>query len=1342
MTQIVWTVLPNGGDSQVLKVSLFLSLRLSGPPDNLPTTVLGLASSLSLAFADASGNATAALPLTLDTSLMSAGLWDSVFPSTATVTPWVSKKMKSRTVLSYPVREVRQDVEELYTEMAELYGVVPPRFRVTDPNSKLQQFIGLRGRELTNFETPTPGVHVSFVTPTGQPTSPKGLPAVSDLATTSAFYRASRFYRRNLNPDPGVTPPPDLQRPPPPAPFVPTTLDAHQAMAALADHPQLLRRFGLVIDATVPRPSALPGVKAKVAFAAPRAGDMTPYTFCTLNGNVFVATPNSDPKLGGELSDGLLRLGDTSIYEIQQLDVDSAALKLGDFAANQATTSDLVTSSAMNQTNAPTTEVPTLQTAGIVVARVGRADRLTDRLSRGEDLETDTVGLFAEDITRGYRVDVQNTADGVWRSLSARHGAYLVGPTKQRVPATGEFHDEGYVKQTGATSDDTTSTTKHIYLHETIFGWDGWSQVVRAPGRTIQFVQTSVDSDGKVHGQETVSRIESTADQGEFKVEPQFKVEPGTLPKLRFGQTYRLRARAVDLAGNSLPLSTPGTDITTSTPLTVHRHEPVPPPPLVLRRPLVEGESVEHIVIRTKSGTPTGVDPSVFFSTNDRHVPPPSGSFELALRSGSVDPTFGTPLAYNLGLKSEGTLYDTSVYDTVLGIKVPVLGLQVINTPEAAGLPTAFPTNRGDGLQTGQYVIHTEPLLRLPYLPDPLAAGFAINDGRDVALQTSAVGSHQVAYAGAWPDLIPPKLTVTSTSASTPSVSSGLGGITVNLPPGTILPLTLSSTLPSGSLGKFAIWNLVGAAKQSSLQSAALAGQHWMLTPKRYILAVNAVEKPLAPAQFTSLAISPARNPGETFVKLAGTMTGHFHSTGQLDIEASWSDHVDRLSDPGPTDEPHAHHVFTTHPGYDDTTSVVPLPWSTTPPTPTPESYIPKHDFGDTKHRVVQYRADATTRYREYFPASVAATPTNIVFPGIQFQVSVPSSERPKAPEVLYVVPTFKWQSTNNTGLLAPTNSTSQRVGRALRIYLSRPWFSSGVGEQLAVVIKGQTATSDATLRYTTEWGADPVYRTPTGDIPTRELAASDFPTATAVTPNTMTISEDASVLVQAVAYDVQYNSDRKVWYVDVEFGPQTMNTPFVRLALARYQASSVPGLELSPIVKADFAQLVNDRTASLQFVGPLNQAIKVSVHGIATHNHLGDVMATLPVTGTAPTPPTGYVFNRNAGQGRVVTAQIEQLSLGQSEVEWTPVGSPTILPSFVATASPGNDVMWYGSVPAPTRPLTVTNRRLVIREIELFDTDVETVDTTVTVPLPSGATVRGRVVYLDVLPFSDLDFI
>ena len=54
------------------------------------------------------------------------------------------------------------------------------------------------------------------------------------------------------------------------------------------------------------------------------------------------------------------------------------------------------------------------------------------------------------------------------------------------------------------------------------------------------------------------------------------------------------------------------------------------------------------------------------------------------------------------------------------------------------------------------------------------------------------------------------------------------------------------------------------------------------------------------------------------------------------------------------------------------------------------------------------------------------------------------SSAQPEAPKVLYVIPTFKWET---------SPQGHRRVGGGLRVYLDRPWYSSGDGEQLAVVL-------------------------------------------------------------------------------------------------------------------------------------------------------------------------------------------------------------------------------------------------------------------------------------------------
>ena len=75
-------------------------------------------------------------------------------------------------------------------------------------------------------------------------------------------------------------------------------------------------------------------------------------------------------------------------------------------------------------------------------------------------------------------------------------------------------------------------------------------------------------------------------------------------------------------------------------------------------------------------------------------------------------------------------------------------------------------------------------------------------------------------------------------------------------------------------------------------------------------------------------------------------------------------------------------------------------------------------------------------RFREYFPQDQDLDFTRSSQP---VKVDVPASARPAVPLVNYLMPTFGWQRQTQTNL-----KRSVRFGGGLRIYLERPWFSSG----------------------------------------------------------------------------------------------------------------------------------------------------------------------------------------------------------------------------------------------------------------------------------------------------------
>jgi hypothetical protein len=127
--------------------------------------------------------------------------------------------------------------------------------------------------------------------------------------------------------------------------------------------------------------------------------------------------------------------------------------------------------------------------------------------------------------------------------------------------------DEGYITA-GSASAASATTKDPLYYREMLFGWKGWSLVAPWPGRTV--VPKGYDAnrnplpvprsdeagnplppdprDGQ--GQQEELQVAPSRAEGDFKLETSLTALPGTLPRLRFGRSYRLRAHAVDLAGN------------------------------------------------------------------------------------------------------------------------------------------------------------------------------------------------------------------------------------------------------------------------------------------------------------------------------------------------------------------------------------------------------------------------------------------------------------------------------------------------------------------------------------------------------------------------------------------------------------------------------------------------------------------------------------------------------------------------------------------------------------------------------------------------------------------------
>ena len=172
-----------------------------------------------------------------------------------------------------------------------------------------------------------------------------------------------------------------------------------------------------------------------------------------------------------------------------------------------------------------------------------------------------------------------------------------------------------------------------------LFRWSGWSLVAPRPGNTLSNDYKSVSQDSEAAQQLNIK----------LDTEP----SKGSLPRLRFGVPYKLRARAVDIAGNSITLeegnqlsSGPqGKQIVIGDGYVYRRYEPVAQPFVLPHAPLANsnGESAERMVIRSYNTRPE-LDNKPSAELSQRHIVPTSTSQQLAEAHGQFDDANGRPL--------------------------------------------------------------------------------------------------------------------------------------------------------------------------------------------------------------------------------------------------------------------------------------------------------------------------------------------------------------------------------------------------------------------------------------------------------------------------------------------------------------------------------------------------------------------------------------------------------------------------------------------------------------------------------------------------------------------------
>lgn len=1336
--RIIWTVVPQGlsTDGTKLRFSVLVTPRLltdQTPPTlslfpdwtNWPATVQ--AASFSLV-----PSGSPAIAATVVSNPPDLANYQRLFTPTATVESFTWQSFAGRRIWSYPAKNVHDFIKSAYTQVLTNYPMSFPS------NAALVGFTDVGG--------PAPGIlgNVAF----GQPYAPlPPTPPPPDSESQATQDVVNAMASPNFAVPPGhvwsVNAPGryDLLQAKlfqaPRTPILATSTDGgtprpttpsfdfHQAVSNVGDHAGLQRLFGLVIDLEVPAAGvALPNSFQVAVTWAPAIPTTTNVFPSIAADSLFLPAPRT---AGGVISGGLLQL-QTPAFSVVEFDVDGATQKLLETART-------LWNRAHNYLTAPqtpaTSSVPSLRTGGLAVAWSGLASLLA-QASTGNLAFQDTlnaaastsppgpISLGAEDVTRGYRVDVYDVAANKWFQLCARstrdNGGYLIGsPPGPAVPVP--VGDEGFVQL--APTGDSSGGTSDLWLQETVFRWNGWSLVGVRPGQQLSY--DPHNSSG------AVADPGNPASPG-FPISITYSPTPGTLPRLRLGRSYRFRGRAYDVTGGGLPFSSTATAATLGTataPINYLRLEPVASPQVLMRKPVTEGESVEVLVIRSNYNI---ADNTVV--PTDRHFAAPPMAQLLAEEHGLFDLPSGLP--------------NSASYATIAARD---------GAPFTGGTPD--PRNQGVDY-------YNSNAITVPYLPDVLSRGTAFA-GLPGVLPAGSIVKVPFA-AGAWPKTRSFRLTLAAGSAAPvlPAKTAG-SALVVSVPKGVTTTIQVSSYVKSSDLTLFALWHWVTNAFRSSFSTAASNGALWLLTPSRTITLIHAVRQPNTAPSLEADFNSSRATVGDIVAEVVGTAgTVDFDSTDHLDVLGTWMEPVDTGGNPDPV-TPQTFNAAVGSvlvPGTTSGQTSVTIGTAITPLV---------HRFGDTKRHDVAYQVVGTTRYAKEFvlrttltlhgttptvvnpvtpqpglvPGSVilSSQPTgsppsattyaenldyavdyvagtvarlatgaitdgqtvNVAFvvPPITRSslegepagraVTVQSSARPAKPMVRRVIPAWSFSSTS-----AGSSRQSSRSGGCLRLYMARPWWSSGPGELLGVVLPSTAPPSAATL-----YGNDPLH--PGLSSPAPAPQRSDYPLAVAFAPPGGLALPGVSGRVDVAGHTVGFDAVRNLWYCDIDIHPaHAFYMPFIRLVVARFQPQSLSGVELSEPIVLDVAQAVPDRVvnADLSSVNP-------------------SAPSPVPLQVSGPIGPGPY------GNANVFRARVEQQVGGTDDVNWVTVFPDTQL----SRVDPVGDLVgtWSGTV---TRPAGTGPFRLTVTEVEQYFRGPSAPNS----PNP-GTAIGERMVYADVIP-------
>lgn len=869
---------------------------------------------------------------------------------------------------------------------------------------------------------------------------------------------------------------------------------------------------------------------------------------------------------------------------------------------------------------------------------------VTSRMALKENIPQVTEVLYADDLVHGYRMDIAYDAAGEtkWYSLHKRKNKYAFVPfgTTTEEPVSippGDEIDEGCIHLSLA-KDENDEDPDDEKVNEVIARWEGWSLSVPRPGKALNNEGKEITDDPN----EERKKYKIDKDS-KFRLQVETFPAPKTLPVLRFGKTYKLKIRTVDICGNGLPVEVNPENAAAcvKSGIKYQRFEPLPTPVLhavdevanAASRDKVrerDGESLEHMVIRSNAGD--AITPASYEAANPTHI---YNTTNLADKN-AVNTLQFTPEAQRhvVAPRTPQIMAELhGMFDTYFRDKAGAAQVYKIITERDAK------EIKDDGTRKAPLVAYNKADgVKAAYLVDPLAAGVILTMKSDTSFETTwkkgvsrkfsfyfdaecsdaTAGDKYTVDQWLSPKSFMIKL-VHDNATKEPFWDRVTRVLTIWLPKSAQIEIKYASFWRPEDIERFSALHPV-ISRGNNLRSLehARKGVHWMFSPWRVIRLTHAVQQPLAKPQLDKTITINNRNYEDTFTNIATKISVHGSSTDKVDIEAAWKETIDDLSETAPKQMDGKTHVHTLQVKYTDK-ELNCLPKMDMVGGPSGKGTF-RHPFNDTKHRMVNYTPVATTRYREYFTGIIetgmkTGKPVTITQTGDSITLNVLNSARPGAPVVDYVVPSFNWVKANKGN-----EETHLRTGN-IRVYLQRPWYGSGDDERIAVILppKGTDPVNNPVLKkYCTVWGKDPVFMAPdlnNSNYPQLDhfpfgldkndpkLNDENFAKTVPCIYDTVKLAEEPNVNVMVAAYKVLFDVEKQLYYADIPINIGFAYFPFVRLSLARYQKHSlrINGTDccMGNSVQADWMQVVPARYTGIYFKGGKNN-FEIALRGVA----------------------------------------------------------------------------------------------------------------------------------------------